>query len=864
MAEQDYYLLSKEEVIEKLNSSKNGLSKEEALNRIKKYGKNTIDKKRSFSWIKILYEQFKSFLIIILILAAIISFFMESKVDSIVIIAIIILNATIGFSQEYRANKAIEQLKKMFVPIATVIRNGRTIRVESEKIVPGDVLVLSAGDKIMADCRIIETSNLQVNEAPLTGESFPEEKSDERIESVTPLAERTNMVYFGTGVVSGSCKAIVVSTGNYTEIGKISELVQKVSAEKNPFKEKLDSFAMRVGIIVIMISIIMIGLLIFSGVDYLESFLVAVSIAVSAIPEGLPAVVSLGLAFATRSMLKRNVLVRKLPASETLGRATVICTDKTGTLTEEKMKVSAIYVNGKDNPEENKELLFRIGVLCNNATSEKDEDGRKYYIGDPTEIALIEAAENNFLDKKKLTQKEIRVKEFSFNSERKMMSVIRKSDKKLISYVKGAPEVILKKCEYHMIDNKKIKIDDKEREKLYKAYENMAKKGLRVLAFSYKKLPGYSDITVELSEEDLIFVGFMGLIDPPRPEVKGAIRLCKEAGIRVIMLTGDSKLTAEAIAKSIGLTGKSIDSKELSKIDDKELYREIDETVVFSRISPEDKLRIINILKKKKEIVAMTGDGVNDSLALKRSDIGIAMGKRGTDIARDSSDLILIDDNFNSIVEGVKEGRRIYDNTKKSVKYLLATNFYEVFFILLVVLIWRNPELLPLLPLQILWINLVTDSFPALALSSVDYEEDIMKRKPSKEGILKGISLFIILAGIIGLIIVSVVFILNINDMDKARTSVVTTSIFYQMFLVFSCASDKPIFKKSYNRYIILAVLFTIILHLIVIYSPVNSIFGFVPLSVIELIPMIALSFAGFIAIEGVKLVIYRKRLTKR
>ncbi|MBR9705114.1 cation-transporting P-type ATPase [Candidatus Pacearchaeota archaeon] len=861
----DYYLLSEKEVLEKLNStSDKGLSKNESIERLEKYGKNEITKKKSFDALKILFDQFKSFLIIILIIAAVISFFMESKVDSIVIILIIILNAGIGFSQEYKANKAIMQLKKMFVPIATVIRDGRTMKVESNKLVPGDILVLSEGDKVMADCRVIETTNLKVNEAALTGESVAQEKESIRVEKILPLADRINMVYFGTTVVYGSGKAVVCETGGNTEIGKISALVQEVKSEKNPFKEKLDKFALKIGIIILLLSLIIVGLLIFTGVGILESLLVAVSLAVSAIPEGLPAVLSLGLAFATRRMLAKNVLVRKLPASETLGRTTVICTDKTGTLTEEKMKVSAIYVNGEDNPHDNKELLFKIGVLCNNAKSEKDENDKKYYIGDPTEIALIEAAENIFLNLKKLYEKEKKVKEFSFSSERKMMSVVRKVDRNFISYVKGAPERIIEKCEFVLINNKKVKLTENKKEKLIRAYENMAKKGLRVLGFSYRKIPGYCDITEDTSENHLVFVGFMGLIDPPRPEVKGAINLCKKAGIKVMMLTGDSKLTAEAVAKEIGLIGRSVDSMELSKISDRDLIRDIDNISVFSRISPQDKLRIINILKQKNEIVAMTGDGVNDSLALKRADIGISMGIRGTDVARDSSELILMDDNFNSIVEGVSEGRRIYENTKKSIKYLLAANFYEVFFILLVVLMFRNPELLPLLPLQILWINLVTDSLPALALSSEESESDVMHKKPTREGILNGIGYFIIGAGVIGLAIILITFFIYMEDIDKARTAVVTTSIFYQMLLVFNSKSNKPAFKSGWNKYLLYAVLISFGVHLIGLYTPLNSLFSFVPLMMSEWFLVIGLGVSGFIAMEGVKYVFERKKTSRR
>ncbi len=852
----DWYLLSEKEVMEELGSSENGLNKNKVIENLARYGENKIIKKKSFSSLKIFLSQFKSFLIIILIIAAILSFFMDSKLDSIVIIAIVILNALIGFSQEYKAEKAIDQLKKLMVPYAKVIRDGKLFQVESFKLVPGDILVLEAGDKVMADARIIESNGLKTNEAALTGESSSSEKFSIRLEKSVPLADRNNMIFQGTQIVAGNGHAIVVETGANTQIGRISELVQDIKSEKNPFKDKLDNFAMKVGIFVLMLSAIIVGLLFYNGIPILKSFLVAVSLAISAIPEGLPAVVSLTLAFATKRMVLKNILIRRLSSSETLGRTTVICTDKTGTLTEEKMKVTKVYVNGKINPENGKDLLLKIGLLCNNSRLEKDEDGNNYFVGDPTEIALIEAAMNNFLDKKLVTEKEHRIKEFTFSSERKMMSVIRKSENKQISYVKGAPEEIIKRSIYQIIDGKRIKIEKEDREKLIKVYEGMAREGLRVLGFAFKTLPKYSELNERVAEEGLSFVGFAGMIDPPRKEVKNAIRLCNDAGIKVIMVTGDCRLTAEAVAKEIGLKGKSIDSSELSGMNDRELFNVINEVAVFSRISPEDKLRIVEILKKRNEIVAMTGDGVNDALALKRADIGIAMGIKGTDVARDASDLVLRDDNFSSIVEGVREGRRIYDNIKKSIKYLLAANFYEVLFIILVVLIWKNPQLLPLLPLQILWINLVTDSLPALALSEEESEKDIMKRKPSRAGILDGMGKFIFFSGLIGLIIISFLFLLHINNIDKARTVVVTGSILYQMLLAFNCKSDKTVFKSLKNKYLVYAVLISLGLHIILLYSPFNSVFGFVYLNIFEWIEIIVLSFIGFMLMEGFKLVI--------
>ncbi len=855
----EWYLLSEKEVMEELGTSERGLDKNKVIENLARYGENKVEKKKKFDSLKIFFSQFKSFLIIILIIAAILSFFMDSKLDSIVIIAIIILNSIIGFSQEYKAEKAIDQLKKLMVPYAKVIRDGKLFQVESTKLVPGDILVLSAGDKVMADARIIESNGLKTNEATLTGESNSTDKFSLRLEKSFPLADRNNMVFQGTQIVAGNGRAIVVETGANTQIGRISELVQEVKSEKNPFKNKLDNFAMKIGIFVLIISVLIIGLLYYNGIPILKSILVAISLAISAIPEGLPAVVSLTLAFATKRMVLKNVLIRRLSSCETLGRTTVICTDKTGTLTEEKMKVTKVYVNGKINPEKGKDLLLRIGLLCNNSRLEKDENGSNYLVGDPTEIALIEAAMNNFLDKKLISEREPKVKEFTFSSERKMMSIVRKSDKKLISYVKGAPEEIIKRSIYQIIDGKRIKLEAEDRDKLIGVYEGMAREGLRTLGFAFKILPKYSELNARMAEEGLSFVGFASMIDPPRKEVKNAVKSCNDAGIKVIMVTGDSKFTAEAVARDIGLHGRSIDSTDLARMSDKELFAVINEVVVFSRISPVDKLRIVDILKKRNEIVAMTGDGVNDALALKRSDIGIAMGIKGTDVARDASDLILRDDNFNSIVEGVREGRRIYDNIKKSIKYLLAANFYEVFFILLVVLIWKNPELLPLLPLQILWINLVTDSLPALALSEEEGEEDIMRRKPSRAGILEGMGKFIFFSGLIGLIIISILFLVNINNIDKARTMVVSGSILYQMLLAFNCKSNKTVFKSLKNKYLVYAVLISIGLHLILLYSPLNSVFGLVYLNLSEWILIIGLAIAGFIAMEIVKLGINKK-----
>jgi len=855
----EWYVLPEKEVIKKLDSSDKGLDNKKAQDMLEKHGENILKKTAHFNGLKIFFNQFKSFLILILIFAAVVSFLIDSKLDAFIIFLIIFLNAFVGFFQEYKAEKAIENLKKMIVTNAKVLRDGVVVSVDSKYVVPGDVLILEEGDKIVADARILKSDGLKINEASLTGESVSVEKFVKLFKKEVSLSERVNMVYQGTNVVSGSGLALVVNTGMNTEFGKISALVQTVESEKIPLKDKLDKFAKNVGIFILILSGIIIALLIFLGADVFQSFLVAVSLAVSAIPEGLPAIISLGLAFATRRMIKKNVLIRRLSASETLGRVSVICTDKTGTLTEEKMKVSSVYINGKLNPpkgESNKNFLFKIGVLCNNSRF-GEKDGKSSWIGDPTESALMIVAKENFLDIDELLEDELKIKTFAFNSERKMMSIVRKSEKGFVSYVKGAPEKIISKSSFELINGVNVRLTDKRKIELSKVYENMAKNGLRVLGFACKNLK--NDFVQDDAENDLVFVGFQGMIDPPRPEVKGAIKLCKSAGIKVLMITGDSKLTAEAVAKEIGLKGESVGSDELKEMSDKELLKRIDKIVVFSRIAPEDKLRIIDVLKKKGEVVAMTGDGVNDSLALKRADIGVSMGIRGTDVARDSSDIILVDDNFASIVEGVKEGRRVFDNIQKFVKYLLSANFYEVFFVLVVMLIFRNPELLPFLPLQILWINLVTDSLPALALSSEGMEKNVMSRKPNQEGILKNIKGFIFFSGLVGIILIGIVFFIYMKDIDKARTMVVTSSVVYQMFLVFNCKSSKSVFKSGFNAYLVYAVLFSIGLHLIVLYSSVGKWFGFVSIGLNDWLLILGICIIGFFMVEGYK--VFEKRL---
>jgi Ca2+-transporting ATPase len=848
----DWHSKKEEQVLRELNSRIEGLAEDEAARRLEKFGKNEIIRTQRLQGLKIFARQFASFLVLILIAASIISGLLGHWIDAIVIMIIVMLNSMFGFYQEYKAEKTIEQLKEMLVPKVKVMRSNKVEEIDAREVALGDILVLTEGDKVMADARIILSENLQVNEAALTGESMPVDKNARILHVGASLVERANMLYQGTETVRGNCKAVVVATGMSTELGKIAELVQKTEPDKNPLGQNLDSFARKMGVtIIVLVTIVsLIGLML--GFDKLQMFMTGVSLAVASVPAGLPAVITVTLALATQRMLKVNSLIRKLPAAETLGRATFICVDKTGTITEEKMQVKKIYVNreitGKFEKDSETELLFRIGVLCNNARFEKSANGiEEYIIGDPTEKALILAAQNYGMNKKKEAEKHARIKEFPFSSERKMMSIVRESNGNYISYAKGAPEIIIEKSGAELLNGQVYTLDAKRKQELLNDYEKMASQGLRVLGFAYKTVVG--NITLERAERNLVFVGFQGMIDPPRPEVKQAIKECNEAGIKVVIITGDSALTAKAVGEEIGLQGKMITSQQLSQMSDDELKHELYETAIFARASPEDKLRIVRLLEENGEVVAVTGDGVNDAPALKKADIGIAVG-RGTDVAKDASDMILVDNNFASIVKAVKEGRRVYDNIKKFVKYMLSANLDELAVITLAILLSLP---LPLLPLQLLWLNFVTDSLPAMALSIEPAEPDIMKRKPSKEGILQGNIKFIAAASFIGFLTTFSVFFFFMANIDKARTMAVTAVVIYEMLLVFNCRTKSSVFKAPVNKFIIYAVLTSLALQLIVMYTGLNVMFGLIPISIFDWVFVAAICGVGFLVMDLIK-----------
>lgn len=852
-----FYKKSVNEVLRELDSSEKGLGKEEAENRLSKYGYNEIKKEAKFKKLKSFANQFKDPIVIILIIAVGISFILQHMLDAIVIAAILILNAALGFFQEFKVEKAITLLKKLSAFKSRVIRDGKIMFINSAELVPGDILLVESGDRVGADARLIKAINLEMDESNLTGESVGVVKQIEKLKLDLPIAERSNMIFSSSIVNNGNGIAIVTSTGMNTEIGKVAELVEEIEEEETPLQKKLKKLGITLGLaaLAVVFGIFLIGIL--KGLEFFEMFLTALSLAVAAIPEGLPAVVTITLALGVRRMIKKNALIRKLRAIETLGSVSIICSDKTGTLTTNEMMVNELFVNnqnikvsGEGYKEEGEfyfnekrleqkeieklKLLLEISANCNNASLPN--------IGDPTEIALLVMAK-----KGGVVKNFDRVDEISFSSERKYMVSVHENDKNIISFVKGAPEKILELSKYINQSGKVRRLTSRDRKVILKENERMAGNALRVLGIAYKENKN-SNEAKKVSE--LVFVGLTGMSDPPRKEVKKAIKIAKEAGIRSIMITGDHRLTARAIANKIGISGEILDGNDLNNISDEELKEVIDRVGVFARVDPAHKVRILRVLQENGEVVAMTGDGVNDAPALKKADVGIAMAIKGTDVARSASDMVLVDDNYASIVRAVREGRVIYDNIRKFIRFLLAANFGEILLIFFGILIGLP---LVLLPLQILWINLITDSLPALSLGAEKSEAMVMKKKPRnpKEHILHGTFGFILLAGIAGFIVSGLLFLLEFNstgNIDKARTFAMAGVIMFEMFFVYSCRTEGSAFRIGLfsNKALNYSVLISISLLLAVIYTPLNSIFGLVFLSLIDWVKIILFSSAGF------------------
>ena len=810
-----------------------------------------------------LITQFKSFLIIILLAAAVVSALLGETSDSILILLIVILSGVLGFFQEYRAEKAIQALKQMAAPMARVVRNGSTSLINASMIVPGDIILLQTGDGIPADSRLIESFNLQVDEASLTGESTPVPKRTETIAKEELIADRKNIIYMGTSVSYGRGKAVVTATGMETELGRIAGMLGKIEREKTPLQLNLDQLGVWIGIITMIVVAFVSILGVLSGFDVIDMFIWGVALAVAAIPEALPAVVTVCLALGVRRMVKRHALVRKLPSVETLGATTIICSDKTGTLTLDEMTARNIYIDGrmlevtgagyepvgdfisgdtKIKPEENTTVgnLLIISVLCND--SELVNENSTWHIkGDPTEGALIVLGAKGAIRKQEIEKRYSRTDEIPFSSERKMMTTIYSTPDGVYAYSKGAPEVILNSCTHIIQDGSVVEFHINEKEHILEVVKTIASRAQRVLAFSQKPL--VAPYSANDAEKEMVFVGLVGMIDPPREEAKKAIATCKRAGIKTVMITGDHQLTGCAVAKELGLFGKgeiALTGSKLDTMDDKELEQIVENVSVFARVTPAHKMRIIDALKKKGHVVAMTGDGVNDAPALKAADIGIAMGITGTAVSKEASDMILTDDNFASIVSAIEEGRNIFKNIKNFVLYGLGCHIGEVLIVLIAMLAWQE---LPLIAIQILWINLITDGLPPMALSVEPPDKVLMMQPPRRhdEGIITKRLLFYGLA--VGALIATqalLIFILSLDNAGllKARTMVFTLIVISMMFNAFNWRSERlslldiGIFS---NRTLLYAVGSTILLQLLVIYAPIlNGPFNTVPLGLMD------------------------------
>ena len=813
--------LKKEEILRKLNTNeKTGLEESEVLKRREQKGKNKLEDKKKESILVKFIKQFNDFMIIILIIASIISAIVaklqgeNDYIDSIIIIGIVILNAIMGVVQEAKAEKSIESLKQMTPQKAKVIREGKTKEINAEEIVEGDIIILEAGNYVPADCRLLESYNLKIEESSLTGENIPAEKDAKGIyKENIPLGDMKNMAFMASIVVNGHAKAVVTNIGMETQVGKIANMIIENESPETPIQRKLDQVGKILGIACLVICIIIFIIGIIKKIDPIEMFMTSVGLAVAAIPEGLPAIVTIVLSIGITKMAKKNSIIRKLPAVETLGSSNVICSDKTGTLTQNKMKVVEIY--SKDI---NKTIEY--GSLCTDCEiTEKNE-----ITGDPTEKAIVEKGIELGKNKHLLQEEFPRINEISFDSNKKMMTTIHKIGNKYRIITKGAPDVLLKRC----IRTEEKNLDLIARKEILNQNTIMANKALRVIAVAYKDVNTLPiKIDSENIEKELIFLGLIGMIDPPRERVKEAIKTCKEAGIKTVMITGDHLDTAKAIAKDLGILksdNEAIRGQDLDKLTDEELRKKIKNYSVFARVTPEHKVRIVKAWQRTGAVVAMTGDGVNDSPALKNADIGIAMGKNGTDVAKNAADMILTDDNFVTIVEAVKQGRNIYDNIRKAIHFLIATNIGEIVTIFMGLVLGLKS---PLLAIQLLWINLVTDSFPAIALGLESAEKDIMNRQPidKRKGIFAdGLWNKIIVEGImIGMLTLIAFSIGNkYYGLEVARTMAFLTMGFLELIHSINIKSEKSIFEVGIfeNKYLIGSIILGILIQIIVVLIP--------------------------------------------
>lgn len=863
-----YHRLNLDEVLKNLDTTPDGLSDKEAKIRLEKYGTNTIKNihHRSKFWRFI--DQFKDLMVGVLLIAAVASLVIsimnnESFVDSIIIIAIVILNAVLGFLQEEKADEAVSALSKTQVSIAKVKRNGEVVEIPSGEIVPGDIIVLEAGDSVPADCRLIWETSLAVDESALTGESVPVPKRLNALKADTPLSERKNMIYSGTNIVSGRCQAVACVTGMGTQIGLIAGSLQTVKKEITPLQQKINDISKVLSIIIFLIIIIMLVVELVRGKPLMNALMLAVSLAVAAIPEGLSAVITIIMSIGVRDMARKRAIVKTLPSVETLGSTEIICSDKTGTITENKMRIRELYYDGKTvlvDDLDKTHPLFQAMMLANDA-----EKNHQKYLGDPTEIALYECLEDYF-DLDEFRDSNPRVGELPFDSERKMMTTVNKMAEsgKLIVWSKGSFDSVIQKCCKYLENGEERDLNDEVIQKLKDVESEKSNKTYRVLAFAYKELDG--DLKVDASlEENLVFLGFTAMVDSPRPDVKPAIEACKKAGIRPIMITGDSETTATAIAKEVGIIDsneRAISGVELDKMSDAEFARNIEKYSVYARVSPMNKLAIVEAWQDKGKVVAMTGDGVNDAPALKTADIGVGMGISGTDVAKAEADIVLTDDSFATIVTAVEEGRRIFDNIRNVLVYLLTGNIAEVLvvFIGIFIVSANNGEIFS--PLQLLYLNLITDSVPAIMLAYEKEAKDIMTRPVQK----KSKSFFTVFLS--ARIVVSAIFkttaILSVFMITQSTTAAFFTLVLSEMAFAYSCRNlEVPIWKNyNVNKKLNLSMLLLLLVQGLFFFTPVRQVMGLTQMNLVEIALSAAVVIVIFVLDEALKPAIVR--LTRR
>ena len=854
-----WYTKELNQVFNELNTRQGGLTEDEANKRLEKYGANNLKEKKKESLFIKFIKQFNDFMIIVLIIAAIISAIVAKTngsgdyIDSIIIIAIVIFNAIMGLIQEEKAEKSLEALKKMSAPNAKVRRNGKIREIEASKVVPGDIVMLEAGNYVPADCRLIDSYNLQIEESSLTGETLPTSKqADIILNANTAMGDLKNMAFATTIVVNGHAEAVVVETGMNTKVGQIAGMIIENESPETPLQKKLGEVGKTLAITCMIICGLIFLIGIWKQIPITEMFMTSVGLAVAAIPEGLPAIVTIMLSIGVTKMAKKNSIIRKLPAVETLGCSSVICSDKTGTLTQNKMTVTQIrnavgLVKNND-----RRFILELGTMCTD-TIESQE-----VIGEATEVAITNAAVEINLRKRDLYYQMQRINEISFDSKRKMMTTIHKIGSKYRIITKGAPDVLIKRCSKYYQSGRIEPIFSK-RDALQEQNQMMAEDALRVIAIAYKdveKLP--REINSETIENELTFVGLIGMIDPPREGVKEAVKTCRKAGIKTVMITGDHLQTAKAIAKELGILRKgdlAINGETLEKMSQQELERNIMRYSVFARVSPEHKVRIVKAFQSTGAVVAMTGDGVNDAPALKNADIGIAMGKGGTDVAKNASDMVLTDDNFVTIVEAVKQGRNIYDNIKKAVHFLLATNIGEIVAIFVGLLLGIKS---PLLAIQLLWVNLVTDSFPAIALGLEKAESNIMNRLPRNprkslfaDGLWGKITTEGVMIGVLTLVAFSIGN--NLYSIEVGRTMAFLSLGILELVHSFNIKGEESILKTGLfeNRYLVGAfVLGTLLQVVVVVISPLAQIFDVVPLNSVQWLMTAMISILPVVIVE--------------